>query len=137
MKGRGAVAEKDEAALGSCEAEGVFDHGAEDVVEDAGVVEALGGLEEEGELFELGAGGVAGDAAEQGARGGLVLYAQESKNDAGGAELDAVAGPETGGVLADAIYEGAVAAADVFDDEAFFIFVDDSVLPGDLRVGQG
>ena len=43
----GVVAEEDEAALGAGEAESVFDHGGENVVEDAGVVEALGGLEEE------------------------------------------------------------------------------------------
>jgi len=49
------VAKEDEATLGAGEAEGVFDHGAEDVVEDAGVVEALCGLKEERELFELGA----------------------------------------------------------------------------------
>ncbi len=51
------LAQEDEATLCAGEAEGVLDHGAEDVVEDAGVVEALRGLKEEGELFELGARG--------------------------------------------------------------------------------
>ncbi len=82
MEGGGLVAEEDEAALRSGEAEGVLDHGVENVVEDAAVVEALSGLEEEGELFKLGARGGARDAVQQGARCGLVLRSEEDENDA-------------------------------------------------------
>jgi len=130
------VAEEDEATLGAGEAEGVFDHGAEDVVEDAGVVEALRGLKEERELFELGACGVAGDAVEQEAGGGMLLGGEEEEDDAGGPDLDAVAGVEAGGLLADAVDQGAVAAALVLDEEAFGVFEDDGVLARDLGVGQ-
>jgi hypothetical protein len=59
------IAQKDEATLGAGEAESVLDHGAEDIVEDASIVEALRGLEEERELFELRAYGFAGDAIQQ------------------------------------------------------------------------
>jgi hypothetical protein len=51
--------------------------------------------------------------------------------------LDGIAGSESGGIPADGIDEGAMATAEVFDDEAFFVLMDDGVLPGDLRVRQG
>jgi hypothetical protein len=130
------VAEEDEATLGAGEAEGVFDHGAEDVVEDAGVIEALRGLKEEGELFELCACGVARDAVEQKTCGGVLLVGVKEENYAGGADLDAVAGVKAGGLFADAVDESAVATALVLDEETLCVFSDDGVLAGDLRVGQ-
>ena len=137
VEGGGAVAEEDEAAFGSGEAEGVFDHGAEYVVEDAGVVEALRGLKEEGELFELGGGVVDGDAVEEAAGGGLVLLREgELERDAGVSELDAVAGiePREGGAYS--VDEDALAAAEILDEVAFGVAVDGCVLAGDLRVGE-
>ena len=66
----------------------------------------------------------------------MLLRGEEEEDDAGGSDLDAVSGVEPGGVLAYAVDQGAVAAALVFDEEAFIVLADDGVLTRDLRVGQ-
>ena len=60
----------------------------------------------------------------------------EDEGDAGCAELDVVAGVEAGGVCADVIDEGSVAAAEILKEEAFRVLVNDGVLARDLRVGE-
>ncbi len=67
----------------------------------------------------------------------MVLSGEEEEDDAGGSELDTVAGVETGGFLAYAVDESAVAAALIFDEEAFVVFADDGVLARNLRIGRG
>jgi hypothetical protein len=62
----------------------------------------------------------------------MLLCGMEEKNDAGGSDLNAVAGVETRGLLADAVDQGAVAAALVLNEKAFGVFEDDGVLAGDL-----
>ena len=66
----------------------------------------------------------------------MLLGGEEEEDDAGGPDLDTVAGVETGGLLAYAVDESAVAAALIFDEEAFGVFANDGVLTRDLRVGQ-
>ena len=108
----GVLAEEYEATLGAGEAKGVLEHSVEDVVEDAGGVEALRSLEEERELFELGAaGGRGGDATQQSASGGVILGEKEDEGDLGGSELDPVTGLKARGFAAEAVDEDAVAAA--------------------------
>jgi hypothetical protein len=135
-EGGGAIAEEDEAALGTGEAQGVLDHVAEDVFEHTGAVEALCGLEEEGELLELGSGDHGRHAVKECPSGGRVLRGDEEEGDAGCAELDTIAGVEAGGVRSGVIDEGPVAAAEILNEEAFRVFVNGGVLAGDLRVGE-
>ena len=66
----------------------------------------------------------------------MLLGGEEEEDDAGGPDLDAVAGVKPGGVFADAVDQGAVATALIFDEEAFGVFANDGVLTRDLRVGQ-
>jgi hypothetical protein len=66
----------------------------------------------------------------------MFLRGEEEEDDAGGSHLDTVARVETGGFLAYAVNESAVAATLVFDEEAFGVFANDGVLARDLRVGQ-
>lgn len=135
-EGCGAVAKEDEAALCACEAQSVLDHGAKDVLQYAGVVEALCRLEKEGELFELGAGGLGRDTVEEGSSRDLIVLGDEEESDTRGAQLDAITGAKVDFFGQSVVYKGSVTASEVLNREPILVLVDNGMLAGDLRIGE-
>ena len=139
---RRGVAEEHKPAFGAGEADGVFEHGGEHIGPGAVLVEALGGLEEQGQRVQVGgsaAGGQFGvDAGlrELGEdRPGRVVGLVDLKQEGvvGRAQRDSVVGAQARGGDAHAVDIGAVAAAGVAHKKTIGVAIDECMRAGNLR----